>query len=89
MGEGLLKLVNPEVIKEEGEQIVIEGCLSYPDIWGRLKRPSKILVQALDEYGREIVLEASGALAKCLYHEIDHLNGIVFTDKDIEYANIQ
>lgn len=88
MGEGLLKLVNPEIIKAEGEQIVIEGCLSYPDIWGRLKRPAKILVQALDEYGNEIELEAIGSLAKCLCHEIDHLNGIIFTDKEIEYINI-
>lgn len=88
MGEGLLKLINPEIIKEEGEQIVIEGCLSYPDIWGRLKRPAKILVQALDEYGNEIELEATGALAKCLCHEIDHLNGIIFTDNEIDYINI-
>ncbi len=41
LGEGLIKLVNPEIIKQEGEQIVVEGCLSFPEVWGKLKRPKK------------------------------------------------
>lgn len=89
MGEGLLKLVNPEIIEEEGEQIVIEGCLSYPGIWGKVKRPSRIAVKALDENGQQVIIEAAGEMAKCLCHEIDHLEGIIFTDKVIEYVTIK
>ncbi len=53
MGQGLIKLVNPRIIKKEGIQEVIEGCLSYPNRWGKLKRPAKVTVQALNEYGKK------------------------------------
>lgn len=89
MGEGLLKLVNPQIIESEGEQFVIEGCLSYPDIWGKVLRPKRVLVKALDENGDSFVIEAFDELAKCLCHEIDHLNGIIFTDKVIEYVEMK
>lgn len=85
MGEGLIKLVNPKIIKYEGEQEVIEGCLSNPNIWGKLKRPFKVTVQALNENGEEIILTGKGDLAKCFCHEIDHLDGILFTDLVTEY----
>lgn len=84
MGEGLLKLVNPQIIESEGEQLVIEGCLSYPGIWGKILRPEKVVVEALNEKGEPIKIHASGDLAKCLCHEIDHLEGILFKDKIIE-----
>ena len=86
IGEGLLKLVNPEFVLQEGEQIVEEGCLSFPDVWGRLKRPERVVVRALDENGKEITVEGTGLLAKCLCHELDHLDGIVFKDKIIEFT---
>lgn len=89
VGEGLLKLVNPEIVKEEGEQIVIEGCLSFPDVWGRVKRPYKVTVKALDENGKEITIKATKLLAQCLSHEIDHLEGKIFTDKIIEYVKFE
>ena len=89
MGKGLIKLVNPQIIKEEGEQLVIEGCLSYPDVWGKVKRPKKVVVQALDEDGMDVVIEASDEMAKCLCHEIDHLDGIIFTDKVVEYVELK
>lgn len=89
MGEGLLKLVNPRITEAEGEQLVIEGCLSYPGIWGRVLRPEKVTVEALDEYGQKITIHAAGELAKCLCHEIDHLDGIIFQDKVIEYVKIK
>lgn len=85
MGEGLIKLVNPKIIKQEGTQEVIEGCLSIPNKWGKLKRPAKVTVQALDENGEEFTLTATDDLAKCLCHEIDHLEGILFTDLVTEY----
>lgn len=89
MGEGLLKLVNPKIIKEEGEQLVIEGCLSYPNIWGTVIRPEKVVVQALDENGQQVIIDAAGEMAKCLCHEIDHLDGIIFTDKVVEYVELK
>lgn len=89
MGEGLFKLVNPRITEAEGEQLVIEGCLSYPGIWGRVLRPEKVTVEALDESGQKITIHAAGELAKCLCHEIDHLDGIIFQDKVIEYVKIK
>ncbi len=85
MGQGLIKLVNPKIIYKEGEQKVVEGCLSIPDTWGKLKRPAKVIVQALDEKGEEVIFTGTGDLAKCFCHEIDHLDGILFTDLVTEY----
>ncbi|CAK7017065.1 peptide deformylase [Tissierella carlieri] len=85
MGQGLIKLVNPKIINQEGAQEVIEGCLSIPDRLGKLVRPAKVVVQALDENGDEIILTGTGDLAKCFCHEIDHLEGILFTDLVTEY----
>lgn len=85
MGQGLIKLVNPKIIKQEGTQEVIEGCLSIPNTWGKLIRPAKVTVQTLNENGEEIILTGTGDLAKCFCHEIDHLEGILFTDFVTEY----
>ncbi|ABS35207.1 peptide deformylase [Clostridium botulinum] len=85
MGQGLIKLVNPKIIKQEGTQEVIEGCLSIPNKFGRVIRPAKVTVQALNEDGEEIILTGTGDLAKCFCHEIDHLEGILFTDLVTEY----
>ncbi|WP_315116197.1 peptide deformylase [uncultured Clostridium sp.] len=86
MGQGLIKLVNPKIIKEEGSQKVIEGCLSIPNKWGYVLRPYKVTVKALNENGEEITVTGTGDLAKCFCHEIDHLEGILFIDKVIEYV---
>ncbi|WP_102400731.1 peptide deformylase [Haloimpatiens massiliensis] len=85
MGQGLIKLVNPKIIKQEGVQEVIEGCLSIPNTWGKLKRPYKVTVEALNENGEKITLTGAGDLAKCFCHEIDHLEGVLFTDLVTEY----
>jgi peptide deformylase len=85
MGQGLIKLVNPKIVNQEGTQEVIEGCLSNPNKWGKLIRPAKVKVQALNENGEEITLTGTGDLAKCFCHEIDHLEGILFTDFVTEY----
>lgn len=85
MGEGLIKLVNPEITESSGSHEVIEGCLSFPNVWGKVMRPEKVTVKAQNENGEEITLTGEGDLAKCFCHEIDHLNGIVFVDKVIEY----
>ncbi len=88
MGHGLMKLVNPKIIKQEGIQEVIEGCLSNPNIFGKLLRPAKVTVRALNEKGEEITLTGTGELAKCFCHEIDHLEGILFTDFVTEYIKL-
>lgn len=75
-------LINPEVIKLEGDISYDpkEGCLSVPDIYGIVPRYSKVRVRALDENGHEIRIKAEGFLARVLQHEIDHTNGKVFVD---------
>ena len=85
MGQGLIKLVNPVIVETEGQQEVVEGCLSIPNVYGKLTRPATVTVQALNEKGEEIRLTGTGDLAKCFCHEIDHLNGILFTDMVTEY----
>jgi peptide deformylase len=87
MGTGLMKLVNPQIITQEGSQEVVEGCLSIPNKWGKLLRPSKVTVKALNEDGEEITLTGTGDLAKCFVHEIDHLDGVLFTDFVTEYLS--
>ncbi len=88
MGDGLLKLVNPKVVETSGSHEVIEGCLSFPNVWGIVVRPEKVTIEALNENGEKITLSAEGDLAKCFCHEIDHLDGIVFTDKVIKYLDL-
>ena len=73
-------LCNPEIISAEGEQKNDEGCLSIPDFSESVSRPMKMVVRALNIKGEEIQIEAEGLLARCLCHEIDHLNGILFID---------
>lgn len=74
-------LINPKIISEKGEQLVDEGCLSFPNQYGKIRRPKEVVVIALDLDGNEIKLKAKDLLAQALCHEIDHLNGIVFVDK--------
>lgn len=85
VGEGLYQLINPIIVKTEGIQLVTEGCLSFPGIWCKVKRPKKVTVQALNEKGQRIEINAVGVLAKAFCHEIDHLDGIVLTDRAQSY----
>ena len=75
------KLVNPVIIKQEGKQNSEEGCLSLPNVKGRVFRPEKVVVKAQDENGEEVNLIGRYDLARVLSHEIDHLHGILFIDK--------
>lgn len=84
IGDGLIKLINPEIIESEGENIDVEGCLSVPNRVGTVKRPDRVKVKYLNEFGEEKIIDGTGLLAKALCHEIDHLNGILFIDKIIE-----
>ena len=74
-------IINPEIVKYEGDLIEdYEGCLSVKDIYGKVKRYSKIRVKGLDEDGNEVKFKIDGFLARVIQHEIDHTNGIVFID---------
>ena len=81
---GLVKLVNPEIIEADGEQVGIEGCLSIPNFNATVKRPEHVKVKYIDEDGNEKIWDAHGFPAVILSHEIDHLDGILFRDKSIE-----
>lgn len=75
-----VEFVNPTIIEAEGEQYGPEGCLSVPGEYGMVRRPQKVLVQAQDRYGKEFVFEAEGLNARACCHELDHLDGILFTE---------
>lgn len=78
---GFTALINPEIVKYEGELIDdFEGCLSVSDVYGKVPRHSKVRVKALDADGKEVRFKAEGFLARVIQHEIDHTNGIVFID---------
>lgn len=79
--ENLYKMINPKIIKSSGEAIDEEGCLSVPDRRGEVVRPTKVTVEYTDENGKLKVLEGEGLLARCICHELDHLDGILFIDK--------
>ena len=75
-GNGPFILINPEIIKEKGEQEVEEGCLSFPNKFAKIIRPAEVTVKALDKNGKEFKLKAKDLLAQDISHEVDHLNGI-------------
>jgi len=83
-----LKLVNPKIIEKSGVQECLEACLSFPNICGKTIRPQKVIVQALNENGEEITITGEDEMAKCLCHEIEHLDGELFTDKVIEFVEL-
>lgn len=77
-------LINPEIVEKSDEMVEIEeGCLSFPNQFGKVKRHAKVTVKALDLDGKKVTLEAEGLLAQALQHEIDHLNGETFKGKII------
>ncbi|MDD2481737.1 MAG: peptide deformylase [Lutispora sp.] len=81
VGDGLIELINPILVYEKGEQVKEEGCLSIPGKSGTVKRPEKVIVRAQNRKGETFEITGNELLAVALCHEIDHLNGILFTDK--------
>ena len=76
-------LINPEIVAKEGRQTEVEGCLSIPGKWGITDRPMKVTVRATGLDGKNFSVMGSGLLARALCHEIDHLDGKLFTDNVI------
>ncbi len=74
------ELINPEIVRAEGSQVGPEGCLSVPDEYGIVERPNEVTVKAYDRNGKQFTLKGTQLLARALCHEIDHLNGQLFTD---------
>jgi peptide deformylase len=88
-GDGIINLINPVITRAHGSQAVREGCLSIPDTLGRLTRPAKVTVRALNEKGEKIIIPGENVLAKAFCHEIDHLDGILYIDRatNVEFLN--
>ena len=81
LGEDILEMINPIVIATRGEAEDVEGCLSFPDLFGLVKRPTYVKIEASDREGRIYELEAEDFEARCILHEIDHLDGVLFDSK--------
>ena len=84
VNNAFIELINPEIISQKGEDIEEEGCLSVGNFRGRVKRPYKITVQAYDRFGFPFTLTGEKWLARCICHEIDHLDGVLFVDKCLD-----
>jgi peptide deformylase len=80
IGDGPVKLANPQIVKTKGVAKMKEGCLSVPGIDIEIERPYEILVSALNEFGESIEIKAKGLFARVIQHEVDHLNGKIIID---------
>jgi len=80
LGDEILELVNPTLVETDGEQIGAEGCLSVPGKYGLVKRPYYAKVKAQDRYGDWFEVEGEEIIGRCFCHELDHLDGIVYTE---------
>lgn len=77
-GDGLVELINPEILEKSGEQGGYEGCLSFPGESGYVVRPNHVRVRAMNRFGEECEYEGEGLFARAILHETDHLNGLVY-----------
>ncbi|MDM5327994.1 peptide deformylase [Neobacillus sp. CF12] len=82
---GTIEMINPHIIKTSGEQSGPEGCLSFPDLFGEVTRPNYVMIEAYNRKGKKYTLEAEEFLARAILHELDHLDGILFTTKVTRY----
>lgn len=82
-GEGARVFINPKITQTKGEHEVEEGCLSFPNQYAKVVRPKELTVEALDRDGKKFTLKAKDLLAQAIAHEVDHLEGVVFTDRMI------
>ncbi len=81
IGEGMVELINPEIIEEKDSQIDYEGCLSFPGCSSLVERPNYVKVKAYNREGQEIIVEGTELMARALCHELDHLDGVLYIDK--------
>ncbi len=83
-GSTIVEAVNPVIVKAKGKRVAAEGCLSVPNIHDKVERPRHVVVHAYDRHGNPIELKGDGFAAACFCHEIDHLDGVLFTDKIVK-----
>ena len=84
IGEGLVTLANPKISKKQGQSVMEEGCLSLPGVAVKVKRPNRVFVQAMNEFGKEVEFWAENLFARVIQHEADHLKGKLI----IDYASL-
>ncbi len=84
VNNAFMELINPEIISRKGKDVEEEGCLSVGNFRGRVERPYEITVKAFDRYGYPFTLKGEKWLARCICHEVDHLDGILFIDKTLD-----
>lgn len=84
VGDGLIEAINPEIVSTKGNQEDVEGCLSLPGEWGITKRPKKVKLKAQDRYGKYFFVTGEDLKARCICHEYDHLDGVLFTSHVIQ-----
>lgn len=88
-GSQPLLLINPVITHKEGSEVDYEGCLSYVGYEGTVERPTKVVVEAYNEEGKQVSYEAEGLMARCFCHEIDHLDGIMYVDRAKEMYELE
>lgn len=86
---GTIEIINPEILEVSGEQTGPEGCLSFPNLFGEVTRPFYVKIKAQDRKGKFYTFEAEDFLARAILHEIDHLNGVLFTSKVTRYLEAE
>lgn len=89
VGDGIIELINPEIIEQSGKITYKEGCLSVPNVYGNVIRPEKVKVRALNRLGEEVSYEAKENFAQAICHELDHLEGVLFIDKATNLERIE
>ncbi|WP_026574834.1 peptide deformylase [Bacillus sp. UNC438CL73TsuS30] len=82
---GTIEMINPRLLEANGEQTGPEGCLSFPGLFGDVTRANYVKIEALNRKGKKYTFEAEGFLARAIQHEMDHLDGVLFTSKVIRY----
>ncbi|HBT65227.1 MAG TPA: peptide deformylase [Ruminococcaceae bacterium] len=82
-GEGVIEVINPEFVEKKGRQEDVEGCLSCPGEYGITKRPAYVKIKAQDRFGKDFFLDGEDLKARCICHESDHLDGIIFKQRVI------
>ena len=87
VGDGVIELINPEIISSSGAIEDVEGCLSFPNQWGMVSRPAAVKVKAFNRNGKRVMVKGEGLKARALCHEIDHLNGVLFEDVAVEMVD--
>ena len=81
LGEGVIEAINPEILSTRGKQTGQEGCLSFPNQWDNVTRPKRVKFKAQDRFGKWYIMTGEDLMARCICHETDHLDGVVFLDR--------